>query len=1075
MERLDETASPPPEQTAAYRSDESNSTPGDGTGRLRPGMTLAGRFTILRFVARGGMGEVYEAQDQVARMHVALKLIRPELARSADAVERLRREVLLSRRVGHPNVCRIHEIYSEHGDDGAPLDFITMEFLEGETLADRLKRQGRLPLDVARPLVQQLTAGLQAAHAQGIVHRDFKAGNVLLVSGAGGAVRAVITDFGIARAVEVESDQQLTGSGVVGTPEYMAPEQVTGDRVGPATDVYALGVVVYQMLTGELPFRAATPMGSAVRRLSERATPPRSWVPELDQGWNRTILRCLEREPAKRPTTAELLTLVERPATPWRPVSRRKWLMAGLALAAVAAVVAGVVRIRRRPRAVPVAGTFQARPVFAVAGIAGTGDAAGPALAHRLVEELGAARSAIRVVSSRRLAEALSSLGIERDTAPSAEQQGRLAKLLGARWILTGELGAPNAGGVQPLQLTLLDTTRPDPPVRLAEQVTGSGLVDDGVRIGARLRDLLRVKGTPDQERLVAASRPSGTTAARHLASGWALLAASKPAPAQEAFAAASSADPGSIEAHLSEAVAWRDMGYATRARASAQLAIDALEKLGPAAADPARAISLAARGEDRAATTLLQQMTTTWPDDSELLAFLIEVASTPQPVAPAMERWRKALGTNPPDLRTVISEAHLKSMLRDPSAKASLEDSLKTAEALGARREQGFALHLLASYHERRPAERDALFARAEAAFHAAGALRDELAVEQSRIWNLRGLGRSAEMESRFRELIARYREAWLLGDAAELRKELSQLAVALGDLDAAEEGANESDAMEKERGLPPDPARWVFRSAVSMQRADPVRAREELLVARSTSISQGSGDLSIDLGQGTTAVVDIDALEECRRFAIEREGDILRETDRLLEAWSSLERVRSRFEQREEDRWFAHSLAIAQCGLLCDRGKTTEGLGCLQGIRLDEEPWLKPAADLKQAQCELAAHDFAAAEADASRALEKQRGSFFYFRDSAEAVRAQASAAQGKRGEAARALQEKLKEAASRGWRLAGMEVTLGLGRIELASGRGSARLRRLEQDARNRGMLRMARLAHESLDGKALASRR
>src|SRR5262244_1438514 len=118
MERLDETAAPPPEQTAAYRSDEATPAPGDGSGRLRSGMTLAGRFTILRFVARGGMGEVYEAQDQVARTHVALKLIRPELARNPDSTERLRREVLLSRRVGHPNVCRIHEIYSEHGDDG---------------------------------------------------------------------------------------------------------------------------------------------------------------------------------------------------------------------------------------------------------------------------------------------------------------------------------------------------------------------------------------------------------------------------------------------------------------------------------------------------------------------------------------------------------------------------------------------------------------------------------------------------------------------------------------------------------------------------------------------------------------------------------------------------------------------------------------------------------------------------------------------------------------------------------------------------------------------------------------------
>jgi len=884
-------------------------------------------------------------------------------------------------------------------------------------------------------------------------------------------------DFGIARGTSKGAESQENSSS--GTPEYMAPEQVTGDQVGPATDVYALGVVVYQMLTGELPFRSSTPMGSAVRRLSERATPPRSWVPELDPAWNRTILRCLEREPSKRPTTAELVTLVDQPPTTWRPGLRRRFLLGGLALVIVTAGAVGVSRLRARTSVRPAGVAFQARPVLAVASIAGTGDAEGwigPALAHRLVEEIGAARSAIRVVSSRRTAEALSSLGIERDASPSAEQQARLARLLGVRWILTGQLGAPGAGGEQTLQLTLQESTRPDAPVRLAERVTASGVVDDGARIAARLRDLLRARLTPEEERVMAAVRPANGTAARHLASGWVLLGTSKPAAAQEAFAAAAAADPSSIEAQLSEAVAWRVMGYATRARAKAQQAVSALEKLGPGVADRARVILLAARGEDRAAAELLQQMTTTWPDDPELLALLIDVSSTPEPVAPALERWRKSLGTNPADLRTVLSEAHSRSLLRAPTAKASVEEALKTAEGLGARREQGVALQMLGTFHERRPPERDALFTRAEAAFHAAGAIREELGAEQARTWNLMRLGRRGEMERGFREIIARYREAWLLGDAAELRKELSQLAFFQGDLDAAEAGADESDAMEKERGLPPDPARWVFRSAISMMRADPVRSREELLVARSTSISQGTGDLSIDLGQGTSAIVDSDALEQCRRFAIERESDILRETDHLLEAWSAIERVRTRFEQRDEDRSFAHSLAISQCALLCEQGKGTEGLGCLQGIKMDETPWLKPGAALEQARCHLRTHDFAAAKTDIAKATEDLKGGGdFDFTSYAEAVRAQARAALGERAEAAHDLKERLRGAESRGWRLAGMELTLALGRIELASGRGSARLRRLEQDARNRGMLRIARLAHESLDGKALASRR
>src|SRR5262249_46134350 len=160
-------------------------------------------------------------------------------------------------------------------------------------------------------------------------------------------------------------------------------------------------------------------------------------------------------------------------------------------------------------------------------------------LAYRLVEELGAARSAIRVVSSRRMAEALASLGIERDTTPTPEQQERLAPLLGARWILTRGLDGPGARGEQPPPLTRLGTARPEAPARLTERVTEGGLVDDGVRIGSRLRELLKARSTPEQEQLIAATRPSSPTAARHLAEGWTLLAGGKPAGSQQAFATA--------------------------------------------------------------------------------------------------------------------------------------------------------------------------------------------------------------------------------------------------------------------------------------------------------------------------------------------------------------------------------------------------------------------------------------------------------------------------------------------------------------------------------------------------------
>jgi eukaryotic-like serine/threonine-protein kinase len=346
----------------------------DELPRLALNEPLAGRFTVLRFIARGGMGAVYEANDVLLRTRVALKVLQGRIAENAEAMERFRREVLLARRVSHPNVCRVYELYQATTGAGMPIHFLTMEFLDGETLAARIARTGRLTTVEALPLVKQMCGGLAAAHAEGVIHRDFKSSNVMLVPrsaesthASGEGMRVAITDFGIARALVEEGSagaHGLTGdAGIVGTPEYMAPEQVTGGEVSQATDVYALGIVLYEMVTGRLPFSASTPLATASRRLNEPPPKPETTVPGLDVRWSRTILRCLERDPSRRFQSASDVGA----AFSARPRARRWWpLEAAIALVVLLAA-AGVARQRlARPDASKVGSAAVARPSIAV-------------------------------------------------------------------------------------------------------------------------------------------------------------------------------------------------------------------------------------------------------------------------------------------------------------------------------------------------------------------------------------------------------------------------------------------------------------------------------------------------------------------------------------------------------------------------------------------------------------------------------------------------------------------------------------------------------------------------------------
>jgi predicted ATPase/Tfp pilus assembly protein PilF len=267
------------------------------------GAVIAGRYRIEAFLAEGGMGQVYRAHDLDLDVPLALKTIHPGIASSADSLRRFKQEVLLARSVTHRNVCRIFDLQR---DAATGVAFLTMEFLAGETLSSRIQRRGPLAAEVALPLIRQMADALDAAHRAGIVHRDFKSSNVMVVE-TGEEGRAVITDFGLAVTLGSPAAEGLRGDvaagALVGTPAYMSPEQVRGEAVGPAADLYALGVVLFEMCTGELPFHGATGWDTARAHLTTAPPSPRT-LATIDEAWEGAILRLLAKSPSERFATA---------------------------------------------------------------------------------------------------------------------------------------------------------------------------------------------------------------------------------------------------------------------------------------------------------------------------------------------------------------------------------------------------------------------------------------------------------------------------------------------------------------------------------------------------------------------------------------------------------------------------------------------------------------------------------------------------------------------------------------------------------------------------------------------------
>lgn len=685
------------------------------------GELVAERYRIVGFLARGGMGEVYEAEDRELGGRVALKTVRLDAAGDPDAIERFKREIQLARQVTHPNVSRIFDLsrHARTGSGGAGGDvlFLTMELLPGQTLADRLHEKGRLSTREALPILEQVVAGLAAAHRVGVVHRDFKSSNVMLVPTAtatpprgvepGGSaagsegspsrgpsdtaplapLRAVVTDFGLARATETSLGEPAapTTTRVMGTPAYMAPEQVAGDPPTAAVDIYALGVVMYEMVTGQRPFSADTSLALALKRLTEAPTSPRVHVPDLDASWEAAILTCLRVKPAERYLRVEDVarvlrgeTVPTRRAAPSRRRRLLRWLVAGSSAVVVLLAAAAVVVERRtsRPALAPGPAAVAPRPSVAVLGLkdlSGNKESAwiSAALGEMLLTELAAGEK-IRTIPAENVARMKADLSLPETESPGPDALARMGVHLGSEKLVLGSyvvLGKPPSTRLR-LDLRIHDAAKGEQVAALSETGTEAELFDLVARAGARLRARLGAGELSESEaEALRAARPSKPGVARLYADGLRKLRDFDALGARGLLEEAVRVDPENPLAHAALADAWSALGYDARARDAAKRAFDLSSHLSR---EDRLAVEARYRESTKEWTRAAEIHRSLWNFFPDNLEYGLRLAAAEDQAGRAKEALAaiEALGRLPPpaaeDPRIDLAEARVASRVSD-------------------------------------------------------------------------------------------------------------------------------------------------------------------------------------------------------------------------------------------------------------------------------------------------------------------------------------------------------------------------------------------------------------------------
>lgn len=636
---------------------------------------LGGRYEILQLLGEGGMGAVYKAMDRELDRPVALKLIRPELAANPSMLARFKQELLLAHQVTHKNVIRIYDLGDADG-----VKFITMEFVEGEDLRALIHEHKKFSPEQAVEITQQICRALEAAHAVGVIHRDLKPQNVMRDSSG----RILVMDFGLARTLEGDGMTQ-TGA-LVGTMEYMSPEQALAKNLDQRSDLFTLGLILYELLTGVTPFRADSAIASLLRRTSERAIPVSDHDGTIPAELSNIVSKCLEREPNLRYQSASDLlrdleawqgnragaTLGFQPAVePWgRTIN---WpLLAGIATVLLLAIVGYLFRAKLFAPSAKKAASGPALSLAILPFRNASGDPSldwlGPSLADMLSTDVGQSAS-LRTVSQDRLHQVFSDLRIVPNASIDPTTLRSLAEFSSADTLVSGQYA--RFGGQIRIDATFEDLKHDRRvPIKIdaMDEKDIPGAVD---RLAASIRDNLAISGDAIEELKASSFQPSSRSAPalRDYNQGVQFLRDGKNLDAVKILQAATNEDANFALAYSRLADADSALGYDGDAEQASRKAIELSQSLPPVEKYLIEAAHARVVKDNKRAVEAYENLAKSMPENSDVESGLGELYTATGNYAQARAELSKLLAADPKNIKALWQMGVLEIVSGNPQA----------------------------------------------------------------------------------------------------------------------------------------------------------------------------------------------------------------------------------------------------------------------------------------------------------------------------------------------------------------------------------------------------------------------